>query len=216
MTTTYTADLSERQWQLAHIIAQQLVLASADANELGKAKAYFRAIADQSDAGKRFFQYLETLARQGNRIGHSRKTQGYFTSMSTVCQEHLQDETNKPESLQMIIGWAFRLMRYYKEGVPPDSLQQLAQEMTETEVLSERQAAIAQAMESVHIEIGTILDAEITNIKKIEVTYQFLGAISRTNKEHKKINQLSIGQKVKVVVTEFKDDGTIKKVKLAD
>jgi hypothetical protein len=211
-----TADLSERQWQLAHIVAQQLVLEDADANELGKAKAYLRAIADQSDGGQRFFRYLQTLAKQGDRIGHSKKTKNYFTSMSAVCEEHLQDGTNKPESLQIIIGWAFRLMRYYKDGVPPDSLKQMAQELAETEVLSERQAEIAQVMESVDIQVGTILDAEIINIKRVDVTYQFLGAISKTNKEHRKVNQLSIGQKVKVMVTELKDDGTIKKVKLSD
>ncbi len=211
-----TADLSERQWQLAHIVAQQLVLAEADANELGKAKAYLRAIAYQSDAGQRFFRYLQTLAKQGNRIGHSRRTQNYFTSMSNVCQEYLQDEASKPESLQMIVGWAFRLMRYYKDGVPPDSLQQIAQELVETEVLSERQAEIAQAMESVDVKVGTILDATIINIKRVEVTYQILGSINKTNREHRKVNQLSIGQKVKVEVTELKEDGTIKKVKLSD
>jgi len=217
MTTTYTADLSERQWQLAHIVAQQLILASADANELGKAKAYFRAIADQSDAGKRFFQYLETLARQGNRIGHSRKTQGYFTSMSTVCQQHLQDEADKPESLQMIIGWAFRLMRYYKDGVPPDSLQQMAQELAETEVLSERQAEIAQAMESVDVKVGLVLDAIVAVIRGNRVTYEMLdGAVRITQKEPKKASSLSEGQAIKVEVTELKDDGAIKKVKLSD
>ena len=55
MVITNSFNLSEREWQLAHIVAQQLVLAKADANELGKAKSYLRVVADQADAGQRFF-----------------------------------------------------------------------------------------------------------------------------------------------------------------
>lgn len=215
MVTTNSFNLSEREWQLAHIVAQQLVLAKADANELGKAKSYLRVIADQADAGQRFFRYLETLAKQGDRIGHSRQTKEYYDNMSNICQKYLQEEANNIASLMQILGWSFRLMRYYKDAMPLDTLRQVADEAIQVDVPSARQAEIAQAIASVNIQVGTILDATIVKIKKIEVTYEMLGTIRKTIKEHRRAASLSEGQQVKVEVTELQDS-TIKKVKLAE
>ena len=216
MTTSVSSDytLSERQWKLAHAVAQQLVFREADANELGKAMAYLRAIADRSDAGEHFFKYLETLATQGHRIGHSKRTRGYFVSMNEVCQEYLKGEVGNPAALMQIVGWAFRLMRYYTEGVPPDVLKEMVAETEALEVQSERQAEIAEVVAQQEFEVGQQLDAAIAAIKGNKVTYEILGTIRLTQKEPRKATSLSEGQSVRVEIAVLKDDGSIKKVQL--
>ncbi|MEO1744447.1 MAG: hypothetical protein AAFR99_21925, partial [Cyanobacteria bacterium J06629_9] len=82
---TVAVDLTDVQWQIADAIARQLVLDGTDVNELRKAMAYLRQVSDQENAGKRFFDYLKTLVRQGNSIGHSKKTVDYYRSLSAVC-----------------------------------------------------------------------------------------------------------------------------------
>lgn len=216
MTTLTDHSLSDRQWQLAHAIAQQLILDDADANELGKAMAYLRAIADESDAGNRFIKYLETLATQGHRIGHSKRTKGYFTSMEGVCKQYLMGDLGNSAALLAIVGWAFRLMRYYKEGVPPETVREMAAATEVMEVQSERQAEIAEVLEEVDLSVGAELDATVATIRGNKVTYEILGTIRLTQKEPKKAGSLSEGQTVRVAIAELKDDGGLKKVKLVD
>jgi CRISPR-associated protein (TIGR03986 family) len=60
---------------------------------------------------------------------------------------------------------------------------------------------------------GQTLDAKVSNIKGIEVTYQLLDGTKKTTKEHKKAAFLEEGQDVKVIITALKDDGSIKNVK---
>ncbi|MGI0500510.1 hypothetical protein ACOKW7_24190 [Limnospira platensis CENA597] len=217
VTSTLTDySLSERQWNLAHKVAIDLVLDDADTNELGKALSYLRAIQQEPDAGKRFLRYLETLAKQGYRIGHSKRTSGYFASMESVCKQYLQGDLENGAKLLAIIGWSFRLMRYYKDGVPPETIRTIGDEIEVTEGQSERQAEIAEAMEKVDISVGSKLEAIVAGIKGNRVTYEMLGTIRLTQKEPKKASSLSEGQTVGVEITELKDDETIKKVKLID
>lgn len=217
VTSTLTDySLSERQWNLAHKVAIDLVLDDADTNELGKALSYLRAIQQEPDAGKQFLRYLETLAKQGYRIGHSKRTSGYFASMESVCKQHLQGDLENGARLLAIIGWSFRLMRYYKEGVPPETIRTIGDEIEVTEGQSERQAEIAEAIAEVDISVGSKLEAIVAGIKGNKVTYEMLGTIRLTQKEPKKASSLSEGQTVQVEIIELKDDGTIKKVKLID
>jgi hypothetical protein len=206
--------LSERQWQLAHAIARALVLDDADANELGKAMAYLRAIADESDAGNRFIKYLETLATQGYRIGHSKKTKGYFTSMEAVSKQYLMGDLGNAAALLAIVGWAFRLMRYYKEGVPPEVVKKMLEDIEIPDDKSDREKEIEKLIEEVDLSVGAELDATVATIKSNRVTYEILGTIRLTQKEPKKAGSLSEGQTVRVAIADLKDDGGIKKVKL--
>ena len=135
--------------------------------------------------------------------------------MSDICQKYLQEEANNIVSLMQIVGWSFRLMRYYKDAMPLETLHDVADTAILVDVPSARQAEIAQAIASVDIQVGTILDATIVKIKRVEVTYEMLGTIRKTIKEHRRAATLSEGQQVKVEVTELQD-GTIKKVKLAE
>ena len=108
--------LTEQQWNVAHAIAQQLALEKIDVNELGKVISYLRAFGDRDDAGAKFFKYLDTLARNGNRIGHSNQTLGYYKAISKACHQHLKPYQENPTDILQILGWAFRLTRYYKNN----------------------------------------------------------------------------------------------------
>lgn len=204
--------LSERQWQLAHAIAQKLVLDDADANELKKVMSYLRTLGERDDAGDRFFKYLETLATQGDRIGHSKKTRCYYSSMDRICRQYLQGDRGDSQALQMILGWAFRLMRYYR--VSPDVLSEMVATTEVMEVQSERQAEIAEVIAEQDLSLGTQLEATIEAIKGNKVTYEMLGTIRLTQKEPKTAKLLAMGQTVQVEITALKEDGGIKKIQL--
>ncbi len=81
---------------------------------------------------------------------------------------------------------------------------------------SARQAEIAEVVASQAFKIGQILEATVTNIKGNKVTYEILGTIKLTEKEPKKASSLSEGQNVQVEIVDLKEDGSIKKVKLAN
>ena len=66
-----TEELSDSQWQTSHQIAIKLAKGT-DVNEFRKAIAYLKTISDREDAGKSFFSYLNTLSRNGDKIGHSK------------------------------------------------------------------------------------------------------------------------------------------------
>ncbi|MGC9504920.1 hypothetical protein [Baaleninema sp.] len=208
--------LSERQWHLAHLVAQQLVRRDTDPNELGKVMAYLRAIADRPDAGERFFKYLKTLSSQGDKIAHSQQTQEYFASMNEVCQEYLQGEVSKPEVLMQIIGWSFRLMRYYKEGVPPGERNQKFGEFKEQLQNHESQykKSLKKLSQKQSFHVGQILEAEVIKKKQkgSEVTYNYLG-VSFAEKEAKKFNLIPENKVVKVEIKSLKEDGTINHIK---
>ena len=209
-----TADLTDYQWQIAHTIAQKLVLEEADANELGKALVYL-GNSHGEDGGERFFKYLQTLANQGKRIGHSKRTSGYYQSMAAICTEHLQVYQQNVEVMEHILGWAFRLIRYYKNAVPIGELEESVAESNLAPVASERQAEIAEVLASQSFNEGDILDAKVANIKGNKVTYEILVTTQKlTQKEPKKAKILTEEQAVKVEIVSLKDDGSIKKVKL--
>ena len=105
--------LTEQQWNVAHAIAHQLALKKIDVNELGKAIAYLRAFGDREDAGVKFFKYLHTLAKNGKHIGHSKKTPDYYKAISQACHQHLKPYQENTADMLQILGWAFRLTRYY-------------------------------------------------------------------------------------------------------
>lgn len=208
--------LSDNQWKVAHAIAQQLVLNEADANELGKAIAYLRAFGDKPDAGKGFFKYLQTLSTNGKTIGHSGRTSGYYHTIFKVCNESLRQYQEDPGAMQEILGWGFRLMRYYKNAVPTGELNAMATQSAAEPIVSERQAEIAEVLQAQEFQIGQKLEATVTAIKGNKVTYEILGTIKLTQKEPKKFKILSEAQTVTLTITELREDGSIKKVNLED
>ncbi len=202
-----TDSLKNEQWQAVYGMAAMLSNEGVDVNEVGKIIAYLRAYSHQEKAGARFFEYLRTLVKNGRTIGHSGKTSEYYATIEQACKQHLQSYQDDPLTMLQILGWVARMMRYYKSGGSVDFLPE-----PDT---PNRQAEIASILESQDLQIDDVLEAAIANIKGVEVTYEFLGSVRLTQKEHKKVNSLSVGQKVKVKVIELKN-GKPKKVQLIE
>lgn len=209
-TELVTESLTENQWEIAHAIAQTLVKEQTDVNELGKAIAYLRNAVNQNqaDANSRFFKYLKTLVSNGRQIGHSGKTTDYYRSIDKACSDCLKGFQGDASTLLQILGWASRLMRYYKEAGPIG-------EVVTPVVESARQVEIAKAIGSHEFAVGQIVQAKVTAVKGNKVTYEILGTLRLTEKEPKKAQSLSEGQVVKVEVLDLKEDGSPKKVKCA-
>ena len=209
-TELVTESLTENQWGIAHAIAQTLVKEQTDVNELGKAIAYLRNAVNQNqaDANSRFFKYLKTLVSNGRQIGHSGKTTDYYRSIDKACSDCLKGFQGDASTLLQILGWASRLMRYYKEAGAIG-------EVVVPVVESARQVEIAKAIGSHEFAVGQIVEAKVTAVKGNKVTYEILGTIRLTEKEPKKAQSLSEGQVVKVEVLDLKEDGSPKKVKCA-
>lgn len=205
-----TESLTEREWEIAHAIAQYLVKDGTDVNEFGKAIAYLRNAVnqDRADANSRFFKYLKTLVGNGRQIGHSGKTTDYYRSIDKTCSDCLKGFQGDSSTLLQILGWAYRLMRYYKEAGPIG-------EVVAPVLESARQFEIARAIGSHEFVVGQIVEAKVTAVKGNKVTYEILGTIRLTEKEPKKAQSLSEGQVVKVEVLDIKEDGSPKKVKCA-
>ena len=204
--------LTEAQWQIADAIARQLVLDGADVNELQKVIAYLRSTVNRESAGKKFFDYLKTLVRHGDSIGHSKKTVAYYSSLDEICTRYLADYQDDAPRMLLLLGWAARLVKYYKDSSPVG-------ELTVSEIKSEREIELAAVAAENKFEEGQRLDATVTAIKGNKVTYEILGTIKLTQKEPKlvKSGNLSVGQVIKVSVASVKEDNVIKKVKaLAD
>jgi hypothetical protein len=210
-TELVTESLTENQWEIAHAIAQTLVKEQTDVNELGKAIAYLRNAVNQNqaDANSRFFKYLKTLVGNGRQIGHSGKTTDYYRSIDKACSDCLKGFQGDASTLLQILGWASRLMRYYKEAGPIG-------EVVAPVVESARQVEIAKAIGSHEFAVGQIVEAKVTAVKGNKVTYEILGTIRLTEKEPKKAQSLSEGQTVKVEILDLKEDGSLRKVKCCE
>lgn len=207
---TQEESLTEAESQRAHNLAITLVKKETDVNELGKVIAYLRSIVNQPDAAKRFFKYLKTLVTNGRQIGHSGRTTDYYRNIEQACNQHLQSERLGADDMLKILGWAMRLMRYYKT-TPIDEI--TVTSIPEQEQVSERQAEIAQVLQSKKFEIDQILDATVLSIKGNKVTYEILGTVKLTEKEPKKATSLKEGEITKVKVIALKEDGSPKSVK---
>lgn len=203
---TAPVELSEVQWQVADAIARQLVIEGTYVNELRKSISYLREYVDRENAGKAFFDYLKMLVRKGNQIGHSTKTIDYYESLDDACEKYLKDYQDKAPQMLMILGWAARLVQYYRRGVPTGEIQQI-------EVMSEREAEIHAVTQTYTFEVGQELPATVAAIKGNKVTYEILGTIRLTQKEPKLASKLTEGQEVSVRIEDLKDDGSIKRVK---
>lgn len=205
--------LTDAQWQIADEIARQLVIDGTDVNELRKAIAYLREHLDCEQAGKYFFDYLKTLVRQGKTIGHSKRTIEYYRSLDEVCSQYLVNYQDDAPVMLHLLGWAARLVQYYDKGVPTG-------EISKPEVMSEREAELKVVTEANTFEVGQQLDATVTAIRGNKVTYELLGSIRLTVKEPKKIKDLEKSfdnkQKVRIKITQLKDDGSPKKVRAVD
>lgn len=222
VTEIQSVEMTEAHWQIAHAIAQTLVKQETDVNELGKAIAYLRNAINQNqaDAGARFFKYLKTLVNNGRTIGHSGRTLDYYRNIEKACSEYLLSYQSEPAAMLHILGWVARLMRYYREGgAIGDELEALAKQAVTTSLQtleSERQAEIRVVAQSQNFQVEKSVKAEVKTIKGKEVTYELPGGIKLTVKEPKKYETLLVGQVVQVEITELRENGIPKRVKLVN
>ena len=77
-----------------------------------------------------------------------------------------------------LLGWAARLVKYYKDGSPTG-------ELTVPDIKSEREIELQVIADNNTFEIGQVLEATITSIKGNRVTYRMLDTILLTEKEPK-------------------------------
>ena len=207
-------ELTEIQWKIAHTMAIELIKQETDPNELGKALSYLNTFQQRPDAGTKFFSYLTTLAKNGQTIGHGKKTVDYYINIEKVCQQYLQGYQNNITALVHILGWVRRLMLYYKNAAPIEELNVEETDISPIASQSERQLEIAEAVASQAFEVGQEIEAKVTNINNNKVTYEIsLTTQKFTQREPKIFEKLTIGQIVNVKLTELRDDGSIKKVR---
>lgn len=204
-----TDELTDAQWQIADAIARQLVIEGTDVNELRKATTYLRDRQNEARAGKKFFDYLKTLVRYGNAIGHSKRTLGYYQSLDAVCSQYLDSYQDDGERMLYILSWAARLVQYYDKGVPTGEIER-------PNVMSEREAELKSVSESNNFAVGQTLEAIVTAVRGNKVTYQLLGIIKLTQKEPRKASEISVGQKLEIEIIQLRDDGLPKKIKVLE
>lgn len=115
-------DITEDLWRVADTIARELVERDCDPNEVQKAFVYLCTHND----GERFFHFLNTLVQHGRFLVRSSRTLDYYKAMLEVCRRHLGAHRSNAATMQQVLGWAVRLMRFYMAqqaqdaaGAPP-------------------------------------------------------------------------------------------------
>ncbi|RQW79966.1 MAG: hypothetical protein EHM14_06750 [Methanothrix sp.] len=98
-------EMTEREWKIADALARAMA-PNVDANEVGKVLAFWRRWHDP----KKVFDLVKRLPESGQV--RSGRTRGYYEAMSRYFDQHLRDV--RPEVFGLILGWSFRLMRYYQ------------------------------------------------------------------------------------------------------
>lgn len=141
--------MQQSSWELADAIALELVGRETDVNEVQKVVTHSRVQAERDAArvGGDFFALLETMVNDGRYLVRSGRTLDYYRDLRDVCSRHLRGfRSTTPESgweLVSILGWAARLMRYYRSPEGKTELASKQRGVVREE--SRRDAAPAQA-----------------------------------------------------------------------
>jgi hypothetical protein len=108
--------------QVANLLAADLAGARVDPNEAQKALAYLRGKKD----GTLFFEYLRAINQKGDAVIRSRQTLGYYRDLLAACERHLRGM--QADEMAQTLGWAIRLLRYYR--AVPDAAVLMQQNQT--------------------------------------------------------------------------------------
>lgn len=95
-------------FEKVHLLASDLVASEVDHNEVRKSLSYLRSKCDP----EQFFRYLRTINKNISTVMRSDQTPRYYGKLLEVCERHLQYLDY--EEMCQTLGWAIRLMRYYK------------------------------------------------------------------------------------------------------
>jgi hypothetical protein len=105
----------------ADTLARHLARRDIDPNELAKSFTHLRAfieraggdVALQRAAVEHWWTWLEMLSGpQARTVIRSNQTRDYYETILEVCERHLG--TRQPDEILYSLGWAVRLMRYYR------------------------------------------------------------------------------------------------------
>lgn len=204
-----TENLTDEQWNVAHGIAKSLIDRKTDVNELRKIISYLNI--NRGKQGSNFFVYLQVLARNGNSIGHSKQTSEYYKNLEIVCKKYLKKFEDNPFVMLIILGWASRLMRYYKVAPVGETVDN-SSNIPEPKI-SQRQQKIEELKNIRQFKEKEALDAKVIKKSKgKKVTYEIDG-ISYTEKEPKNFDVIPENKIVKVKVKSLKEDGSINHIK---
>jgi cold shock CspA family protein len=102
--------MREQDFEIAEAMAQAWVRQNTDPNEVAKSLRYLT----EHPHGPRFFSYLHTVVEEGRAVVRSGRSLDYYRQIEQVCREHLAPYREDPKKMAQVLGWAVRLMRYYK------------------------------------------------------------------------------------------------------
>jgi len=102
--------IADEEMKIAQQMAREWVERETDANEVHKVLRFL--VSDQS--GPLFFTFLDTLQRNGNVVVRSRQTLAHHAAIRQVCQRHLRPYQDQAARMQQILGWAIRLIPFYR------------------------------------------------------------------------------------------------------
>jgi len=143
-------------------MARTWVRQHTDPNEVAKSLRYLR---DHKN-GPRFFRYLRTVVDEGRAVVRSQRTLDYYRQILQTCECHLAPYRDDPETMAQILGWAVRLMRYYRVEPnlsipkPPPSRKPAAAEQRPAPVPPTKQPRRIQ-----DLEVGMVLTGTVRNIQ---------------------------------------------------
>ncbi len=110
----------------AHTMAIDWVRRDTDHNEVAKVATYLHRHLRADD----FFQFLEILAADSDCLERSNRTARHYQDIHDVCNQHLtaywHGSLERTREMSQILGWAVRLMRYYR-GVGVPEVERVAQ-----------------------------------------------------------------------------------------
>lgn len=107
----------------AESLARALAERQVDPNEFAKSFTHLRALLEragddenkQRGAVKDWWRWLEIVAGPGARaVVRSGRTQEYYRVIEDACLHHLKRLESDPEQFIQTLGWAVRLIRYYR------------------------------------------------------------------------------------------------------
>jgi hypothetical protein len=207
------SELTDQQWEAAHAIARHLVQNRSDVAELKKSIAYLRTCVDKPNGGSKFFKYLDTWVIHGDKSKHSKQTVPYYKALKSACQI-LENWKDNPQAMLEILGWAGRLLPYHKSSPTAELANMLAQTTVEIKLTKQEQVQAAAA--AAGFAVGQVVEATIENKDGNKITYSLAGGIRLTQKEPKRAGSLNVGDGVRVEITEMRETGVPKKLKLAE
>ena len=96
--------------RVAQQVAQELNQRGVDVNEAHKTLRFLST----HPSGPRFFAFLRTLQQNAGVVVRSQQTLAYYDAIREVCERHLRPYRDEPQRMAQVLGWAIRLMPYYR------------------------------------------------------------------------------------------------------